>query len=180
MKKIVVLSTSLRSNSNSEKLAEAFADGAEAAGHVVERIRLAGKKIQFCIGCLACQKTGKCVLADDVQAITDKVREADVVVFATPIYYYEMSGQMKTLIDRMNALYAADYHFRRVYLLATAAEEEESAVDGAINGLQGWIACFPQAELSGVVRAVGVGDAGEIASHTALLQQAYAMGRDIP
>ena len=104
MKNIVVLSTSLRNNSNSAKLAEAFADGAEAAGHAVERISLKNKEMHFCICCLVCQTTGKCVLADDVQAITEKVRDADIVVFATPIYYYEMSGQMKTLIDRMNAL----------------------------------------------------------------------------
>ena len=135
--------------------------------------------MHFCIGCLVCQKTGKCVLADDVQAITEKVRDADIVVFATPIYYYEMSGQMKTLIDRMNALYTADYRFRSVYLLATAAEDEESAVDGAVNGIQGWIACFPKAELSGVVRAVGVSEAGEIASREDLLEQAYDMGRNI-
>lgn len=179
MKNIVVLSTSLRSNSNSAKLAEAFAAGAEAAGHTVERISLREKKIHFCIGCLACQKTGKCVLADDVQAITEMVRDADVVAFATPIYYYEMSGQMKTLIDRMNALYAADYRFRSIYLLATAAEADESAIDGAVNGLRGWIACFPKTELSGVVRAAGVSDAGEIASHEELLQQAYDMGRNI-
>ncbi|MBS5481021.1 MAG: flavodoxin family protein [Clostridiales bacterium] len=179
MKNIVVLSTSLRSNSNSAKLAEAFANGAEAAGHAVERISLKDKEMHFCIGCLACQKTGKCVLTDDVQAITEKVRDADIVVFATPIYYYEMSGQMKTLIDRMNALYTADYRFRSVYLLATAAEDEESAVDGAVNGLQGWIACFPKAELSGVVRAVGVSEAGEIASREDLLEQAYDMGRNI-
>lgn len=60
-----------------------------------------------------------------------------------------------------------------------AAEDEESAVDGAVNGIQGWIACFPKAELSGVVRAVGVSEAGEIASREDLLEQAYDMGRNI-
>ena len=98
-KKVLVISTSMRGNSNSEKLAEAFADGAKAAGNEVELISLKNKTIGFCKGCLACQQTGHCVIKDDANAITDKMLEADVIAWATPIYYYEMSGQMKTMID---------------------------------------------------------------------------------
>lgn len=90
-------------------LAEQFAKGAEAAGHEVELVTLRGKEIRFCVGCLACQQTGACVFEDDVPAIMESVLNADVVCWATPIYYYEMSGQMKTLIDRMNAMYPKDY-----------------------------------------------------------------------
>ena len=103
-KKVVVISTSLRGNSNSNALAESFANGAKAAGNTVEVISLKGKKIGFCIGCLACQSKGECVIRDDAIEITEKVLNADVVAWATPIYYYEMSGQMKTLIDRMNSI----------------------------------------------------------------------------
>ena len=106
MKKVIVISTSLRTGSNSDMLANKFIEGAKAAGHEVEKISLAGKDIRFCKGCLACQKFGKCVIKDDVNEIMLKVLNADVVCWATPIYYYEMSGQMKTLIDRMNAIYA--------------------------------------------------------------------------
>ena len=63
------------------------------------------------------------VLKDDVPEIMTKVKEAEVVVFATPIYYYEMSGQMKTLLDRLNPLYNSDYRFRDIYMIATAAED---------------------------------------------------------
>ena len=91
MKKVVVVSTSLRHGSNSQVLAEQFAKGAEAAGHQVELITLRGKEIRFCVGCLACQKTGACVFKDDVPAIMESVLNADVVCWATPIYYYEMS-----------------------------------------------------------------------------------------
>ena len=77
-------------------MAEHFAKGAEAAGHQVELISLRGKEIKFCVGCLSCQKTGACVFKDDVQAIMKSVLNADVVCWATPVYYYEMSGQMKT------------------------------------------------------------------------------------
>ena len=120
-KKVVVLSTSLRSSSNSELLAKSFVEGARDTGNEVEYISLKNKDIRFCIGCLACQKTGHCVIKDDVL-------KADVVVWATPIYYYEMSGQMKTLIDRLNPMYSKDYKFRDVYLLATAAEEGDESL----------------------------------------------------
>lgn len=100
-KKVVVLSTSLRSNSNSELLAKSFVEGTKESGNEVEYISLKNKDIRFCIGCLACQKLGHCVIKDDVTDIIDSVLYADVVVWATPIYYYEMSGQMKTLIDRL-------------------------------------------------------------------------------
>ena len=96
MKKILVISTSLRHDSNSDALAEAFAKGAAEAGNEVESITLKGKNLHFCTGCLACQKTQKCVIADDAPAIVDKMYAADVIAFATPIYYYGMSGQLKT------------------------------------------------------------------------------------
>ncbi|MBQ6096859.1 MAG: flavodoxin family protein, partial [Bacteroidales bacterium] len=124
MKKVIVISTSLRAGSNSHALAEQFAKGAEAAGNQVELVTLRGKDIRFCVGCLSCQKTGACIFKDDVPTIMDTVLNADVVCWATPIYYYEMSGQMKTLIDRMNAMYPKDYRFRDIYLLTTAAESE--------------------------------------------------------
>ena len=111
-KKVVVISTSLRANSNSEALAKEFAKGAETAGHEVEYISLKGKNIAFCIGCLACQSKGQCIFNDDALPITEAVLNADVVVWATPIYYYEMAGQMKVLIDRMNSMYPKDYKFR--------------------------------------------------------------------
>ena len=105
MKKVIVISTSLRRGSNSDMLADKFVEGAMSGGNDVEKISLVGKDIRFCTGCFCCQKLGKCVIKDDVNDIMAKVLEADVVAWATPIYYYEMSGQMKTLIDRMNAMY---------------------------------------------------------------------------
>ena len=96
MSRILIITTSLRAKSNSDILAEQMAAGAKAAGHQVECISLKGKTIEFCRGCLACQKTQKCVLNDDAVAIAEKVIDADTLVFVTPIYYYEMSGQMKT------------------------------------------------------------------------------------
>jgi multimeric flavodoxin WrbA len=137
MKRVIVISTSLRKGSNSDMLADQFVKGAKAAGHEVEKISLVGKNIQFCKGCLGCQKLGRCVINDDVNDIMAKVLQADVICWATPIYYYEMSGQMKTLIDRMNAMYEQDYHFRDIYLLTTAAENETETPKRAEIGLTG-------------------------------------------
>ncbi|MBO7398930.1 MAG: flavodoxin family protein, partial [Clostridia bacterium] len=88
MSKVVIISSSLRAKSNSEILAAKVAEGAKDAGHEVETVSLKGKKIAYCVGCLACQKLGKCVQKDDAAEITETVKRADTVVFVTPIYYY--------------------------------------------------------------------------------------------
>ena len=178
MKKVVVISTSLRPGSNSHSMAERFAQGAQDAGHEVELISLRGKEIKFCIGCLSCQSTGACVFKDDVPAIMDSVLNADVVCWATPIYYYEMSGQMKTLIDRMNAMYPKDYRFRDIYLLTTAAEDDESTPKLAESGLQGWIDCYERCSLKAHLFCGGVGAPREINGNDKL-QEAYEMGKSI-
>ena len=177
MKRIVVISTSLRAHSNSDALANEFIRGAQNAGHTVEKISLVDKNIQFCKGCLACQKLGKCVIKDDVNDIMAKVLNADVVVWATPIYYYEMSGQMKTLIDRMNAMYSQDYKFRDVYMLTTAAEDEEFVPKRAEAGLTGWIDCYPESRLAATLFCGGVNDPRDIEGN-AKLQTAYEMGKN--
>ena len=177
-KKVLVISTSPRKGGNSEQLADACIRGAQEAGNQVEKITLYDKTIGFCKGCLACIHTQRCVIRDDADTIVQKMLTADVIVFATPIYYFGMCGQMKTLLDRANPLYSADYSFRDIYLLAAAAEEEESTVDGAVTGLEGWIVCFEKARLAGTVFAGGVTSVGEIEGHPAL-KQAYELGVSI-
>ena len=178
MKKVIVISTSLRHGSNSDLLADKFVEGAQAAGHEVEKISLVGKDIQFCKGCLACQQLGRCVINDDVNGIMNKVLKADVVAWATPIYYYEMSGQMKTLIDRMNAMYPLDYKFRDVYMLSTAHEDEADTPKRAEAGLTGWIECFPESRLAGTLFCGGVNAPREIEGNPKL-QEAYELGNNI-
>lgn len=174
-KKILAISTSLRTNGNSETLLDSFIEGAKASGNDVEKITLKGKRIEFCRGCLACQKIGKCVIDDDSIEIVKKMKEAKVLVFATPIYYYEMCGQLKTLLDRANSLYDSDYKFEDVYVLSTAAEDDEGVDERAVNGVCGWIDCFERCSLKGTVFAGGVTDVGEIKNHPAL-KRAYEMG----
>ena len=178
MKRVIVISTSLRRGSNSDMLADKFVEGAKSAGNNVEKISLVGKDIQFCKGCMGCHKLGRCVINDDVNDIMTKVLESDVVVWATPIYYYEMSGQMKTLIDRMNAMYSQDYKFRDVYLLTTAAEDEEHTPKRAEAGLTGWIDCYPKSRLTATLFCGGVNAPREIAGNNKL-QEAFEMGKGV-
>ena len=177
-KTVLVLSTSPRKGGNSDALADAFVRGAQEAGNQVEKITLYDKTIGFCKGCLSCQNTQRCIIRDDADAITQKMLTADVIAFATPIYYYGMCGQMKTLLDRANPLFPADYQFRDIYLLVAAAEADEHTVDGAVTGLQGWIDCFEKSRLAGTVFAGGVTAVGEIQGHPAL-QRAFDLGKTV-
>ena len=178
MKKILIISSSPRAGSNSEALAVAFAAGAREAGHEAELISLRGKTVSFCRGCFACQQTQRCVIRDDADEICRKALTADVLVFATPIYYYEMSGQLKTLLDRLNPLFPSDYAFRDVYLLTAAAEDGEDVPQRAVSGVEGWVECFERAKLAGTVFMGGVTAAGENPEHPAL-DLAYKMGKQI-
>ena len=177
MKKILIITASLRKGSNSSELAAEFARGAKENGNEIEIISLKNKEIKFCKGCFSCQGTEQCVIKDDAAEIVKKMKQADALVFATPIYYYEMSGQMKTMLDRANPLYDVDYMFRDVYLLCTATDDNEQTWQRSKNGLEGWVMCFPKAKLSGVVFGGGVTEAGEIKNHSAL-KKAYEMGKD--
>lgn len=176
-RKVLIISTSLRGGSNSDILARACEKGAKEVGHDVEYVSLKGKEIKYCIGCLACQTKGHCVLKDDVAEIMAKVKEAEVIVYATPIYYYEMAGQMKTLLDRLNPLYSTDYAFRKIYMIATAAENEDSAFEKAYNGLRGWVDCFEKAELKGIVTGGGIDAPNDASHHKDAIQKAYELGK---
>lgn len=178
-KNVLIVSTSIRNGSNSEILAHEVERGALDAGNEIEFVSLAGKNISFCRGCLACQKTGNCVIRVDMDALIGKVREADAIVFATPIYYYEMSGQMKVFLDRCNPLYVSDYKFRSVRLVTTSAEEGNDVAERAAQGLQGWIECFPKASFGGLLSSGGVTGPNEAAGREELMAAALEFGRQV-
>ena len=179
MSKILVITTSLRAKSNSDRLAEEVTRGAKDAGHEVEQVSLKGKEIRYCTGCLACQKTQKCVQKDDAPEIAEKVKNADALVFVTPVYYYEMSGQLKTLLDRLNPLYSTDYSFRNVYMLLTAAEEEKFVPEKAVSGLCGWIDCFEKAAFAGSLFCGGLTGPAEAEHREDALKKAYDFGKKL-
>ena len=179
MKKILIVSSSLRGGSNSEILAHEAEKGAKDAGNDVEFLSLKGKDIKFCIGCLTCQQTHKCVLKDDMADLIAKVQNADVLIFATPIYYYEMSGQLKTFLDRCNPLYSQENKFKDVYLITSAYDSSESATDRAISGLKGWVECFEQSRFAGALVGGGVDAPKSAASRDDLIKKAYELGKNV-
>ena len=178
-KNILIISTSLRNGSNSEILANEVLKGAVDAGNVAELVSLKDKQIAFCMGCLACQKSGKCVIKDDAPEIVDKMKDADVIVFATPVYYYGMSGQMKTLIDRANPLYISDYKFRKIYLVTASAEAEKEAAEKTILSLKGWVECFSKCEYAGEFLGGGFTDPNEVKGSSETLKGAYGFGKGL-
>ncbi len=181
-KRALILTTSARLGGNSEKLARSFAEGARDAGNEVRLIRTADKHIESCRGCLACQRTHACAIHDEMEEILEAMMNCDVLCFATPIYFYEMSGLMKTILDRSNPLFPRDYPFRDIYLLASAADMEQAACRRAVSGLEGWVECFPQTRLRQVVFAPGVthiGDIEKLAAGQEALEAARKAGRNV-
>jgi hypothetical protein len=178
-KKVLVISTTPRKGGNSEILADEFTRGAADSGNTAEKIVLYDKQIGFCKGCFACQKTQKCVINDDASKIVEKMLFADVIVFATPVYFHDMCGQMKTLLDRSNPLYPSEYKFRDIYLIATAADKVKTCTDGTIKGMKGWVQCFKKATLRGIICGLSVLDAGEIKNHPDKMKQAYEIGKAV-
>lgn len=177
MKKIIVVTSSPRKGGNSETLAQKFAEGAKSAGNDVQFIAVRDIGLKFCTGCMYCHSHDKCVLNDGMNSLYETFQNADVLAFATPVYYYAVCGQLKTFLDRLNPLYPRENKFKEVYLLATAAENEESAMDGAVKDIQGWIDCFDGVQFKGVIRAVGVTEKGEI-NNTDFPERAYNMGKN--
>ena len=175
-KNVLVISSSLRVTSNSAVLAHEIVRGATDAGNNAEFLSLAEKDLNFCIGCMACQKSHRCVINDDASAIAEKVKYSDVLVFTTPIYYYEMSGQLKTMLDRMNPIYGDDYRFREIYLVCTAADDDPQTPERAVNGIKGWISCFDKAEFRDILFCGGVDQPGEVMSRRDYMEQAYLLG----
>lgn len=125
-KNILILSGSPRKGGNSDILCDRFMEGARESGHRAEKVFLRDRNIGYCIGCEAChQNNGVCVQKDDMAEILGKMIAADVIVMATPVYFYTMDAQMKTLIDRCVARYT-EISTRRFYFIATGRRRRKA------------------------------------------------------
>ncbi|MDO4545182.1 MAG: flavodoxin family protein [Bacillota bacterium] len=177
-KKVLILSSSPRKNGNSDILCDQFAKGAAEAGNDVEKIFLADRKINYCIGCGACvSNKGVCSQdkKDDAAEILDKMVKADVIVMATPVYFYTMAGQMKTLIDRCCSRYTM-MNDKELYFIATAAVNSKPALERTFEEFRGFTSCLENPVEKGLVYGIGTWNKGEIRD-TEAMKEAYEMGK---
>lgn len=177
-KKVLILSGSPRRGGNSDLLCDKFLRGAQEAGHNAEKIFLRNSKINYCTGCGVCNSTHKCVQQDDMAAILDKMVQADVIVLGTPVYFYTMDGQMKTLIDRTVPRYT-EMANKDFYFIVAAADTDKASMERTISGFRGFTEdCLPHAHEKGIIYGTGAWQIGDIRKSPAL-QEAYIMGKQV-
>ena len=174
-KRVLILSSSPRKKGNSNALCDRFMEGAIAANHQVEKVVLAEKKINYCTGCYACKKNGRCAQKDDMAQILDSMVAADVIVLATPVYFYTMCAQMKTVIDRTVARYT-EITGKEFYFIATAAVTSKAALEPTIAGFRAFTSCLPGAKEKGIVYGTGAWEIGDILTRPAM-KHAYEIGK---
>jgi multimeric flavodoxin WrbA len=176
-KKVLVLSASPRKGGNSDLLCDQFMLGVEEAGNPTEKIFLRDKKINYCTGCGTCYNIVKsCPQEDDMAEVLEKMIAADVIVMATPVYFYTMNGQMKTLIDRTCSRYT-EIKDKDFYFIATAADDSKQAMERTLEGFRGFTSCLEGAKEKGIIYGTGAWNMGDIKGHPAM-KQAYEMGRN--
>lgn len=178
MKHVLIISASPRKNGNSEILCDRFANGALESGCKVEKVFLATKNIGYCRGCGVCNSTHQCVQRDDMGEILDKMVSADVIVLATPVYFYSMDGQMKTFIDRTVPRYT-EIRNKDFYFIMTAADTEKENLERTIEAFRGFTEdCLDGTREAGIIYGTGAWQAGEIKS-TDAYDEAYEMGKSV-
>jgi len=175
MKRVLILSGSPRRGGNSDLLCEAFARGAAEAGCAVETIRVAEKKIGYCHGCYYCaDHGGACAIRDDMADVLQKMIDSDVIVLASPVYFYSIDAQLKALIDRTVARWT-EVKEKTFYYVVTCADPAGEAADTTLACFRGYAACVEGAREGGVILGTGVYEKGEIRTSPAL-QRAYDLG----
>lgn len=177
-KKVLIISASPRKNGNSDTLCNQFLKGAVESGHLVEKIFLKDKKINYCMGCGVCNSTHKCVQNDDMLEMLGKMVNADVIVLATPVYFYTMDAQLKTFIDRTVSRYT-EIRNKEFYYILTSADTEKSMLSKTVESIRGFtIDCLDNTVEKGIIYGIGAWNVGEINS-TPAFNEAYQMGKNV-
>lgn len=177
-RKVLVLSSTPRRGGNSDLLCDQFTMGAQQAGHHAEKIFLKDKKINYCTGCGTCLNGGKrCPQKDDMAEVLEKMIATDVIVMATPVYFYTMSAQMKTLIDRTCSRYTEIIN-KEFYFIVTAADSSKRAMERTLEGFRGFTSCINGAKEKGIIYGTGAWNIGDIKKSEAM-KQAYEMGKKV-
>ncbi|HII93064.1 MAG TPA: flavodoxin family protein [Methanosarcina sp.] len=177
-KNVLILSASPRKGGNSDMLCDQFMLGAEEAGHAVEKIFLRDKEINYCTGCGTCFNRGEgCFQKDDMSEILEKMIAADAIVMATPVYFYTMNAQMKTLIDRTCPRYT-EISEKDFYFIVAAANDSKLAMERTIEGFRGFTSCLEEPKEKGIIYGTGTWNIGDIKGSKAM-EQAYEMGKAV-
>lgn len=176
-KNVLIISSSPRKGGNSDILCDQFAKGALEVGHKVEKIRVAEKNIGYCRACYACKNSGKCVINDDMAEVLQKMIDADVIVLASPVYFYSVDAQLKALIDRTVARWL-EVKNKEFYYIVTAADEEKASAETTLACFRGYADCVEGAKEMGVIYGMGAYEKGDINNHPAKIQ-AYDMGKGV-
>jgi len=182
MKKIVVICSSPRRHGNSEALADQFIKGAVEAGHEAEKVVLNHYSMHPCLACEYCRThKNQCLQKDDANQVIDKIIKADVFVFATPIYFYSLSAQLKILIDRF---FAREYEIResaerkKAYLILTSGTKDVRQTVGAVESFRGFIKVLRTIDEGSIIYGLGAFLKGDASKHSTYLE-AYEMGKHL-
>lgn len=176
-KRVLVFSASPRKGGNSDLLCDQFVTGAQEVGHQAEKIFLKDKKINYCTGCGACFGGKKCSQKDDMTEVLEKMVSADVIVMATPVYFYTMNGQMKTLIDRTCSRYT-EIKNKDFYFIVAAADGSNPAMERTLEGFRGFTSCLTKPKEKGVIYGTGAWNVGDIRGKPAM-KEAYELGKAV-
>lgn len=177
-KNVLILSGSPRKGGNSDLLCDEFMRGALESGNTVEKIRVAEKNIGYCRACYYCKKSsGECVIKDDMAEVLQKMIDADVIVLASPVYFYSIDAQLKAVIDRTVARWL-EVKDKEFYYIMTAADDTKAAMETTLACLRGYADCVEGAKELGVIYGTGVYEKGKI-KDTPIMQKAYTMGREV-
>lgn len=177
-KSVLMISGSPRKGGNTDLLCDAFARGAEEAGGWVEKIFLADYRIDYFSEADE-QRVGDRAgeAGDDVPMLVDKMVHADVIVLASPVYYMNITGQLKTFIDRTFGRYR-EMKDKEFFYLTACADPEESTAEWAVNAFRGFVMCLPNPTERGMVKATGMGRKGAVKG-SQYEDEAYNLGKRI-
>ena len=176
--RILILQGSPNTSGSTSLLADEFARGAREAGHSVEVVDVASLSIAPCTGCVACGYEGPCVQTDDMDDLRKKILLSDMLVFATPLYYYGMTAQLKTVIDRFCSANSS-ITGKRLYsaLLAVAWNADDWTFDAL------------EAHYNTLVRYLSLRDCGRVlgrgcgtpsmTKRSGYLEEAYRLGKSV-
>lgn len=176
--KIIVLTGSPNQRSSSNLLAEYFIKGAREAGHVVGIVDTTRLAVRPCAGCLYCGYNGPCVQKDDMEKIKANIISADMLVFVTPLYYYGMSAQLKTVIDRFCAFNGTIQKKHMKSALISVAWNSDNWAFDALQSHYVSLCRYLNFTDVGMILGKGCGTP-EITARSAYVTQAYMLGKNL-